>query len=166
MISDSLKKQVLIVAAAGMASFVLTCKSVDRIVGGEILEGWGIEDDQDVFYMKIEGRASERAEEKDTFSMKKSTCVESTGLQAKDKVIKKMLGEYISSSAVTFEGETQTFVVQSLSSGLIRGVQMKECRSTENHWLNCECVYFVKGPDLKKKFLLQVEKAQENIYDR
>ncbi|MDH5657529.1 MAG: hypothetical protein OEZ34_16565 [Spirochaetia bacterium] len=162
-------------SAVMTGSFILTgfflfisffCTSASNVRGGKELEGWRVEEGQDVFYMNIVGRASERAVNKDDPAMKKTTCVESTGLQAKDKVIKKVLGEHIEASSSVLDGETQAFIIDSMRKGKIRGVQMKECASRDDKWLNCECVYYIKGPNLKKSFIFEIEKAQEEYYNR
>ena len=141
-------------------------EKVDEIKLSIKKEGWKVVDGEDVFYLKVQGRASDRAEEKNDSIMKKTTCVESTSLQAKDQILRKILGEYIQSREVTIEGDTQSYIIESMSSGFIRGVEKKECASLKDRWLNCECVYSIKGPELKKKFMLHIEKAQEDIYNQ
>ena len=141
-------------------------EKVDEIKVTIKKEGWKVEDGEDVFYLKVQGRASDRAEEKNDTIMKKTTCVESTSLQAKDQILRKIVGEYIESREVSIEGDTQSYIITSMSSGFIRGVEKNECASLKDHWLNCECVYSIRGPELKNKFILQIEKAQEDIYNQ
>jgi len=147
-----------------LVSLLFQCHSLTDIKGGQELEGWRVEEENgnpvDVFYMRIGGRASERAVEKSDPIMMKSTCVESTTLQAQDKIIRKMLGEEVKASSSTIDGELEKYIVQSVRKGLIRGTSMKECASVSgSSWLNCECIHYVKGRNLKKDFELTVQNA-------
>ena len=143
-----------------------TCKSLTGLSGGEELEGWRSENGLDVYYMRIAGRASEKAVEKDDYAMKKNTCVESTRLVSQDTIIRKMLGEQMAGASSTMDGEAQGFVVTSLREGFIKGVNMKECASIKDKWLNCECVFYISGKNLKKEFEAKVGKAQEDLRSR
>ena len=143
---------------------LLSCSStVEEVSGGEELEGWRItEEGLDIYYMKYGGRASPNAIEKNDPIMMKTTCVESTRLQARDQIIRKMLGETIEASSGVLDGETIGVVVTSVRKGMVRGTQMKECASVNGDtWLNCECVHYVEGKGLKKKFEFEVTRIVE-----
>lgn len=147
-----------------LAALVLTggyCASTtaDKVSGGEELEGWRLlKNGEDAFYMKISGSASPAAKESGEEVRMKSTCVESTKLQANDTIIRKMVGEEIQSVSGTADAETTGYVVTSVRQGVIKGVEMKECAAVKSNWSQCECVHFVSGRNLRKKFKLQVEK--------
>lgn len=145
-----------------LAMLAMSCKgTADKVSGGEELEGWRTEGGEDVFYMRISGSASTTAKESGEEARMKSTCVESTKLQAMDTIIRKLVGEHIQAVSGTVDAETKNHLIVSNRSGVIRGTQMKECAERTEKWSTCECVHYVKGPGLKQKFKLQVEKSMK-----
>ena len=146
----------------GLCLAAAACRgTADRVSGGEEFEGWRQEGGQDVFYMRISGSASQVAKESGEEARMKVTCMESTKLQAQDTIIRKLVGEQIEAVSGTVDGETKNHLILSMRSGVIRGTEMKECASRTAKWATCECVHFVKGPALKQKFKLQVDKAMK-----
>ncbi len=143
----------------GTTLFMPFCKSADSAGNGEELEGWRVIDGEDYYYMRIAARASDNAEAKSGFAMLRQSCVESTQNQAADKIIRKMIGENVTGSSTTVDGQTINAMVTSLRQGMIKGIEMKECapRGKNDSWLECECVHFVHGKDLKKAFSLKVQ---------
>jgi hypothetical protein len=128
--------------------------SPNKVSGGEETEGWRREGNSDVFYMKIVGRASEKAIERNDYAMKKSTCVEATHLQAADRIVRKIYGETLKAQSLTEDGAVSQSVISSVRGGLIKGTSVKECAplTAPNDWTNCECVHYVGGPNLKAEF--------------
>lgn len=139
---------------------------VTQLSGGEQTEGWRVEEENgnpiDVFYMKVSGRASERAIEKGDEMMMKATCIESTTLQALDTLIRRMIGEEIDAASGSMDAQSVGLAISSMRKGVIRGTAIKECAPTgqDKSYLNCECVHFVKGRNLKKDFQLEIRKLQ------
>ncbi len=137
-------------------SFLGYCSSPETVSGGEAIEGWKTEGDVDVFYMKMAGRASEKAIERNDYAMKKTTCIESTQLQAADRIVRRMYGETLTGESQVEDGATAQSVITSARNGLVKGTSVKECapvsESGDNDWTNCECVHFVRGRNLKKEF--------------
>mgnify|MGYP005851532315 CR=1 FL=1 len=148
---------------AGMAALLATCASVDSVNGGEQLEGWKREGEIDVYYTKTPARASELAINKGDPAMMKTTCMESSKLQAMDNIIRKMVGESVEAQSGMLDGQTTNYAITSLRNGQIKGVQQKECAPTAEggSWQNCECVHYVSGPNLKKQVQIEVTKAAE-----
>lgn len=144
------------------AMIALGCRSTaDSASGSEEIEGWRVENGQDVFYMRIPGSASKTAAEADDAAMMKATCIEATRVQAADIIIRKMIGETIQGQSGVMDGQSTGTVITSVRSGLIRGTQTKECapRDDRKRYQNCECVHYVSGKGLKKKFELAVEQS-------
>lgn len=139
--------------------------SLTDLRGGEEFEGWRVEDDRDVFYMRLAGSASENAREKNDQSMMRTTCIESTNVQAADRVIRKMLGETINAESGMFDGQTTNYIVNSVRSGLIRGTNQKECssRGRGGSWEQCECIHTVSGRNLRRNFELEVRNLTEEL---
>lgn len=146
----------------GLVTVIAACASVDS-VGGEELEGWKREGQNDVYYVKTAARASELAISKGDEAMMKATCTESSNLQARDNIIRKMIGETIEAQSGMLDGQTTDYAITSLRGGHIKGVQQKECAPTGENgsWQNCECVHFISGPNLKKQIQIEVSKAVE-----
>ena len=149
-----------------ISALFISCSSSSGKNSSEELEGWRTSDEVDIFYMKISGTASMKAVLRNDFSMKKTTCVESTGLQAKDRVLRGIFGDYIVSASEFIEEDSENFVIEEMHKGTVKGVQMKDCASLLNNWQNCECVYYIQGPGLKHDFDLKIEKAQEDFYNQ
>lgn len=144
------------------AVFAMGCRSTaDSASGSEEIEGWRVEDGADVFYMRIPASASKAATDADDPAMMKSTCIDATRVQAADSIIRKMLGETVQGQSGTLDGQSTGVLITSVRSGLIRGTQIKECapRDDRKRYQNCECVHFVTGKGLKKKFQLAVEQS-------
>ena len=138
--------------------FVLSCSSASKVSGGEEFEGWRKKDNIDYFYMRIGGSASQVAKESGEETRMRSTCIESTKLQAKDTIIRKVVGEIISAVSATADAETKNHVIISMRKAEIRGTELKECAKRSSKWATCECVHFVKGRNLRRQWRLQVEK--------
>lgn len=141
---------------------IVGCSSANKVSGGEEFEGWRVEDGMDVFYIRRTGHASEKALEAENTAMLQTTCMESARLQALDVLIRKMVGETVEAQSGMLDGQTTGVAVNSIRNGIIKGdVVQKECadRGEDNDWDTCECVYFVKGKDLKKKVELEVSRA-------
>lgn len=156
-----MKKTITIVIVA-LALVAVACKgSADRVSGGEEFEGWRKDGADDVFFMRISGSASQVAKESGEEARMKVTCIESTKLQASDTIIRKLVGEQIDAVSGTVDGETRNQVIVSMRKGTIKGTELKECASRTAKWATCECVHFVRGPALKQKFKLQVDKAMK-----
>jgi hypothetical protein len=152
-------KTSIVILAAFLA---VGCRSsADSASGSEEIEGWRVEDNQDVFYMRIPGSASQRAADADDMAMMKSTCIDASRVQAADNIIRKMLGETVQGQSGVMDGQSTGTLITSVRNGLIRGTQVKECapRDERKRWQNCECVHFVSGKGLKKKFELAVEQS-------
>ncbi len=141
--------------------FFSYCSSATHVAGGEEFEGWKSENGIDTYYIRTSARASENAIEKDDQEMMKATCMEASKLQALDNMIRKMIGETIEAQSGMLDGQATNFAIQSIRSGVIKGVQNKECAPRGGSWKNCECIHFVSGPNLKKEIEFQVKKAVE-----
>ncbi len=136
--------------------------SASTVSGGEEIEGWRVDaQGQDVFYMRMPGAASRNAVDQDNRAMMKSTCIDATKLQALDNIVRKMIGETIQGQSGTMDGQSTGTVITSVRNGLIKGTSMGECAPTdrEKNYAQCECIHFVSGKGLKKKFELAVEQA-------
>ncbi|MCB1166718.1 MAG: hypothetical protein KDK33_11220 [Leptospiraceae bacterium] len=152
----------LVAASLISLAVVVGCSSADQVSGGEEFEGWRQEEGIDVFYIRRSGHASEKALSSENTAMLQSTCMEAARLQAMDALIRKMVGETIEAQSGVLDGQTTGVAVNSIRNGIIKGdVVQKECadRGQENDWDTCECVFFVKGKDLRKKVELEVTKA-------
>ncbi|MCE9599272.1 MAG: hypothetical protein K8S54_15015 [Spirochaetia bacterium] len=150
------------VAGILMLGFLASCRSTaDSVSNAEEIEGWRVENEQDVFYMRLAGRASKLAIDQDSPAMMRSTCVDATGLQAQDNIIRKMIGETIQAQSGTLDGQSTGVIITSVRGGMIKGPQIKECAPTDKNkkFEECQCVHFVAGKGLKKKFELAVEAA-------
>ena len=156
-----MKYSILILAALLAASTSGCRSSADSASGSEEIEGWRLEDSQDVFYMRIPGSASKQAADADDMAMMKSTCIDASRVQAADNIIRKMLGETIQGQSGVMDGQSTGTLITSVRNGMIRGTQVKECapRDERKRWQNCECVHFVSGKGLKNKFELAVEQS-------
>lgn len=154
-------KSVSLFAGVILLSLAACRGTADRVSGSEELEGWRVENGEDVYFMRIPGSASREAAERNDAAMMKATCVQATKVMAADNIIRKMLGETIQGQSGVLDGQSTGVVITSVRSGLIRGTQMKECAPTDENkrYQNCECVHFVAGKDLKKKFELAVEQS-------
>lgn len=154
----------MFIAVAAAAGALTLCQSASKVSGGEEIEGWRLQNEEDYFYMRIAGRATDNALEKSTFAMLKQSCIESTKNQASDVIIRKMIGESITGGSTTIDGQTQSAIISSVRQGMIRGVEMKECapRGKDGEWSECECIHFVHGKDLKKKFQLKIQESSSN----
>ncbi len=144
---------------------LLSCRgSLTHLPGGEEIEGWRTIEGEDYFFMRIGARASERAINKNDRAMMKATCIESTQLQAQDRIIRKMIGEYQESSSMALDAQTVAYVINSTRGALIRGTSVKECAPTDakKEWMNCECIHYVKGRNLRQEFQFELEKAVGN----
>lgn len=142
--------------------FFAECRSTaDNVSNAEEVEGWRVEKEQDVFYMRLAGRATKAAIDQDSPAMMRSTCVDATGLQAQDNIIRKMIGETVQAQSGTIDGQSTGVIINSVRGGLIKGSQIKECAPTDKNrkFEECQCVHFVAGKGLKKKFELAVEAA-------
>lgn len=139
----------------------IACSSADKVRGGEELEGWQVIGDEDFYFMRIAGRASDNAIEKSGFAMLRQSCIESTKNQASDNIVRKMLGESTHGESTTVDGQTTSYIVSSIRRGIIKGVEMRECapRGQDNNWTECECIHFIHDKGLKKKFQLKVEEV-------
>ncbi len=147
----------------GLIAYIIfycaSCSSATNIVGGEEFEGWKSENGIDTFYVRTSARASENAIEKDDQEMMKSSCTEASKLQALDNMIRKMIGETIEAQSGMLDGQATNFAITSIRSGVIKGVQTKECGSIGGSWKNCQCIHFVSGRNLKKQIEFEVQKA-------
>ena len=155
-------KKTMIAALIAFGFGFSACRgTADKVSGGEEFEGWRKQGTDDVFFMRISGSASLVAKESGEEARMKVTCIESTKLQAQDTIIRKLVGENVEAVSGTVDGETKNHLIVSMRSGVIRGTEMKECAARTGKWATCECVHFVKGPALRQKFKLQVEKAMK-----
>lgn len=154
------RHQITIGVAVATLLLAVACATgkADKVDGGEELEGWRKIGTIDYFYMRISGSASPSAKRSGEEARMKSTCVESTKLQAKDTIIRKLVGERIQAVSGSVDAETKNHIIISMRSANIRGTEMKECAKRSKLWATCECVHFVRGRNLKKKFQLQVDK--------
>lgn len=141
--------------------FIGFCSSATRVAGGEEFEGWRSENGIDTFYVRTAARASENAIEKDDQEMMKSTCMEAAKLQALDNMIRKMIGETVEAQSGVLDGQATNYAITSIRSGVIKGVQTKECAPRGGSWKNCECIHYASGPNLKKEIEFQVKKSIE-----
>jgi len=137
------------------------CQSPRAKSPTEELEGWRTENGEDVFYLRLPGRASPGAIEEGNEISIKSTCVSSTKIQAENSVIEKMIGRTVQGQSGTLDAQTTDAIITSVSRGLLRGTSIKECVATDERKIfkECECVHFVRGIGLKKKFELSVEQT-------
>ena len=137
--------------------------TADKVSGGEEIEGWRTDQATgvDTFFMRVPGRATNNAIEQDSPTMMKSTCIDSTKLQALDNIIRKMIGETVTGQSATLDGQSTGALITSVRGGLIRGTQMGQCAPVDKSkkYESCECVHYVTGKGLKKKFELAVEQA-------
>ncbi|HNJ03114.1 MAG TPA: hypothetical protein PLB73_02610, partial [Leptospiraceae bacterium] len=88
-------------------------------------------------------------------------CIDSTKLQALDNIIRKMIGETVTGQSATLDGQSTGVLITSVRGGLIRGTQMGQCAPVDKSkkYESCECIHYVTGKGLKKKFELAVEQA-------
>ena len=152
----------LVAVSLLVMAVVAGCSSADKVSGGEEFEGWRVEEEFDVFYIRRSGHASDKALEMENTAMLQSTCMESARLQAMDAIIRKMVGETMEAQSGMIDGQTTGLAVNSIRNGIIKGdVVQKECadRGEDNDWDTCECVFFVKGKGLRKKVELEVSKV-------
>ncbi|MBW7858859.1 MAG: hypothetical protein H3C43_11340 [Leptonema sp. (in: Bacteria)] len=162
-----MKLMILVNLVAGflIVSFIGSCSSVDTVSGGVELEGWktDLNTRVDTFFIKSGARASDTAIEKDDQRMMQATCVEGAKLLALDILIRKMVGETVEAQSGMLDGQTTNFAITSIRSGQISGVQQKECGPSgpSGSWINCECVHYVSGVNLKKKIQMEVTKASQ-----
>lgn len=145
----------------GISFYIMNCSSATHVAGGEEFEGWRSENGIDTFYVRTSARASENAIEKDDQEMMKTTCMEAAKLQALDNMIRKMIGETVEAQSGMLDGQATNYAITSIRSGVIKGVQTKECAPRGGSWKNCECIHYVSGPNLKKEIEFQVQKALE-----
>ncbi|MFN3603765.1 MAG: hypothetical protein ACK4UJ_03515 [Leptonema sp. (in: bacteria)] len=138
-----------------------SCSSASNIVGGEEFEGWKNENGIDTYYVKTSARASENAIEKDDQEMMKNTCIEAAKLIALDNMIRKMIGETLEAQSGMIDAQATNFAITSIRSGVIKGVNTKECKATEAKWKNCVCIHYASGRNLKKQIEFEVQKTLE-----
>lgn len=141
--------------------YLSSCASATNIIGGEEFEGWKSEQGIDTFYVRTSARASENAIERDDQEMMKVSCIEASKLQALDNIIRKMIGETIEAQSGMLDGQATNFAITSIRSGVVKGVQTKECSSLGGSWKNCQCIHFVSGRNLKKQIEFEVQKAMK-----
>ncbi len=152
----------LIAVSLLIMAVVASCSSASEVSGAEEFEGWRVEEDYDVFYIRRSGHASEKAIESENTAMLQSTCMEAARLQAMDLIIRKMVGETVEAQSGMIDGQTTGLAVNSIRNGIIKGdVVQKECadRGEDKDWDTCECVFFIKGKGLRKKVELEVSKV-------
>ncbi|MCS7206081.1 MAG: hypothetical protein NZ853_10330 [Leptospiraceae bacterium] len=140
---------------------LMNCSSATRVAGGEQFEGWHSENGIDTFYVRTAARASENAIKKQDEEMMKVTCIESAKLQAMDNIIRKMIGETIEAQSGMLDGQATSYAITSIRSGVIKGVNTKECAPRGGSWQNCECIHYVSGTNLKREVELEVKKAAQ-----
>lgn len=156
-----IKKNIIFLIMGFLKIFGFYCSSASNIVGGEEFEGWKTENGIDTFYVKTSARASENAIEKNDKEMMKNTCIEAAKLIALDNMIRKMIGETLEAQSGVLDAQATNFAITSIRSGVIKGVNTKECAARGENWINCECVHFVSGKNLKKQIQFEVQKAVE-----
>ena len=146
---------------AGLVFAGAGCSSADKVSGGEEFEGWRLINGVDYFYMRVPGSASKIAKDSGEMSRMKATCIESTRLQANDLIIRKITGEIVQAVSGTADAESTGVVIQSMRSGIIKGVELKECAKRASKWAQCECIHYVRGQGLKDQFQLEVKKTMK-----
>ncbi len=153
------RKILFIIFMSGLVNF--SCSSATKVSGGEEFEGWVTKEGIDYYYVRTGARASENAIEKDDNEMMKASCIEASKLQAMDNMIRKMIGETLEAQSGMLDGQATNYAITSIRSGVIKGVNTKECAQREGSWKNCECIHFVSGKNLKKQIQFEVQKAIE-----
>ncbi len=161
---------------------LIQCKSEQKIdiYSSNFKEGWAGHPDSpnkkpfDYFYMKSEGRASNKAMKRKPDLMWQTTCIDQAVTKSKGELFRNLYYETIYLESACHDGEVNGPILVREILYKWRGLNVKQCKplfeDQENFpysgWNECECVVFVKIPGGEKTIQAEVKEVYDRFYKK